>query len=100
MALQGRESRDAAVDALRAKYAARVRALEDRILRARAQVEKQKGEATQRKLEAAVSFGSTVLGALFGRKKLSSTNFGRAATTARGVGRMMKEGEDVDRAAD
>jgi hypothetical protein len=100
LALQGRESRDAGVDALRAKFAARVRTLEDRILRAQAQVEKQKGEATQRKLEAAVSFGSTVLGALFGRKKLSGTNFGRAATTARGVGRMMKEGEDVDRATD
>jgi hypothetical protein len=98
LALQGREARDGAVDALRAKYAARVRTLDDRIARARAQVEKQKGEATQRKLEAAVSFGSTVLGALFGRKKLSSTNLGRAATAARGMGRVMKEGEDVDRA--
>jgi hypothetical protein len=98
LALSGRESRDGAIDALRAKYAARLRTLDDRIARARAQVEKQKGEATQRKLEAAVSFGSTVLGALFGRKKLSSTNLGRAATTARGMGRVMKEGEDVDRA--
>jgi hypothetical protein len=39
-----------------------------------------------------------VLGALFGRKKLSVSSLGRATTAAREVGRSMKEAEDIGRA--
>jgi hypothetical protein len=39
-----------------------------------------------------------VLGALFGRKAISLSNLGRATTAARGVGRAMKETEDIARA--
>jgi hypothetical protein len=50
-------------------------------------------------LQTAISVGSSVLGALLGRKTLSIANVGRATTAARGVGRSMKEQEDVKRAA-
>jgi Sec-independent protein translocase protein TatA len=41
-----------------------------------------------------------VLGALFGRKKLSASTLGKATTAARGMGRTMKESEDIGRAQD
>jgi hypothetical protein len=46
-------------------------------------------------LQAVISFGASLLGALLGRKKLSVTNVTRAGTAARGVGRSMKEAGDV-----
>lgn len=86
-----REERDAAVDKMRKRYATRLRTVEDRIRRAEQRVEKEAAQAKDQKWQAAVSIGSTVLGALFGRK--------RSLTTAsRSIGRTMKEGKDVERA--
>ena len=45
-----------------------------------------------------LSVGSTVLGAIMGRKVLSSTNIGKATTAARGLGKVSKESADVARA--
>ncbi len=57
--------------------------------------------ATRRgKVQTALSFGATLLGALFGRKAASVGTIGRATTAARGVGRSMKEAADVKRAAE
>jgi hypothetical protein len=95
-----REARDQAVDALRKKYAAKQAQLQDRIRRAEANVEKESQQASQAKLQTAVSFGATVLGALFGRKAASVGSLGRATTAARGVGRSMKESEDIKRASE
>ncbi len=95
-----RERRDAEVDAARRKFAAKRAALEEGLRRAQQSVDREQGQATQAKLQTAVSFGATVLGALFGRKTLSVTNLGRATTAARGVGRSYKESEDVGRAQD
>ena len=49
-------------------------------------------------MQTAVSFGATVLGALLGRKTLSTSTLGRATTAVRGAGRDYKESEDVARA--
>ena len=93
-----REQRDKAVDELRRKYAPKLAVLDDKIRRAQQAVERESAQATQQKLQTAVSMGATVLGALFGRKTLSASTLGRATTTARGVGRTMKESQDIDRA--
>ena len=95
-----REARDEAVGALRKKYAAKQAQLEERVRRAEANVEKESQQASQAKLQTAVSFGATVLGALFGRKAASVGSLGRATTAARGVGRSMKESEDIKRASE
>jgi hypothetical protein len=50
---------------------------------------------SQQKTQTAVSLGATLLGALMGRKAVSMSTLGRATTTARGVGRSMKEAADV-----
>jgi hypothetical protein len=94
-----RESRDQAVDRLRQKYAPRLAALQEKLRRAQATQEREAGQASAAKLQTAISFGATVLGALMGRKAASLSTVGRATTAARGVGRSMKEAEDAKRAA-
>jgi hypothetical protein len=92
------EERDRQVLKLRQKYGAKIASLQDRIRRAEHAVEREKSQADQQKMQTAISFGTTVLGALFGRKKLSTSTLGRATTAARGVGRSMKERQDIERA--
>jgi Skp family chaperone for outer membrane proteins len=98
LSLEGREKRDAKVDELRKRYAAKTQTLEDRLRRAQLAVEREAGQAQQAKLQTAVSLGSTVLGALFGRKKLGMGTLGRATTAARGAGRAAQQHQDVARA--
>jgi hypothetical protein len=93
-----REKRDAEVDAVRRRYAEKRARLEAQLQRAQQGVQREQDQASQAKLQTAVSFGATVLGALLGRKTLSATNLGRATTAARGVGRAYKESGDVGRA--
>ncbi len=95
-----REQRDAAVAKLREAYAAKIAALGEKIRRAQQAVERESGQANAQKLQTVVSMGATVLGALFGRKTLSTSTLGRATTAARGVGRSMKESQDIARAQD
>jgi hypothetical protein len=93
-----REKRDAAADGLRQKYAAKLAALQERLRRAEQTVGREKQESVQAGVQTAISVGATVLGALFGRKKLSASTIGRATTAARGAGRTMKQAGDVQRA--
>lgn len=95
-----REARDAEVDALRKKYADKRSKLEDQLRRLQQTVEKEQEQASQQKLQTVVSIGATVMGALFGRKAITTGTIGRATTAARGFGRSAKEAEDVRRAQD
>jgi hypothetical protein len=94
----GRESRDAAVQKLRDSYAPKVARLTQRLQSAQDGVAREKSQAEQQKTQTMVSVGATVLGALFGRKALSVSTLGRATTAVRGVGRSVKETQDVGRA--
>jgi len=100
LAQGGRETRDAALDKLRASYEPKRAALEDRKRRAAQAKEKQADQAKDAALQTAISVGATLLGALGGRKVVSRTNLGRATTAARGVSRTMREQQDIGRAAD
>ena len=93
-----RGSRDKAVDAVRQKYAARQATLAEKFRRAQATKERESEQSTQQKLQAAVSIGATLVGALLGRKAISTGTLGRATTAARGMSRTMKESADVQRA--
>jgi hypothetical protein len=99
--LEGRAARDAAVDAVRRKYAPKQAALADRLQRAQASVDREQQQASDSKLQTAVSFGATVLDVLLrGGRAMTTGTLGRATTTARGVGRSMRESSDVKRAAE
>ena len=93
-----REKRDQQIERLRQKYAPKIGVLQDRIRRAGQAVEREKAQATQQKLSTVISFGATLLTALTGRKTVSQSTLGRAATTARSAGRTLKESQDIARA--
>jgi hypothetical protein len=95
-----REQRDQAVEALRQRYAAKLTSLQDRIRRAQDAVDREAGQAKSAQMQTAISFGTTLLSALVGRKAVSLSTLGRATTAARGVGRAMKEQGDVGRATE
>ena len=95
-----REKRDKLVEQLRQKYAPKVQALQDRIRKAQEAVAREKAQADQQKMQTAISFGATLLGALGGRKINSSGNIGKATTALRGASRTMKESQDIGRAED
>jgi hypothetical protein len=96
--LAQRESRDAAVQKLRDKYAPKVARLNQRLQSAGDAVAREEQQASQQKTQTMVSMGATVLGALFGRKAVSMSTLGRATTAVRGVGRSVKETQDIARA--
>ncbi len=93
-----RVARDAAVDDLRKKFAARRAQIEEQRRRAQVAIERESSQATQQKLQTGLSVGATILGALFGRKSIGAGTIGRATTAARGVSRTMKETDDIRRA--
>jgi hypothetical protein len=92
------ERRDADVDRLRQRYAAKTARVVEKVRKAEEAVEREGRQAGDQKLQTAVSFGAALAGVLLGRKAASMSTLGRATTAARGVGRTMKEREDVARA--
>ncbi|MCI0483409.1 MAG: ATP-binding protein [candidate division NC10 bacterium] len=94
------EERDRWAEQLRKKYAPKTAALEERLRRAQQVVEREKEQVTQQGLQTAISVGATLLGAFLGRKAVGATSVGRATTAARGVGRVLKERQDITRASD
>ena len=97
LAMALKELRDAQKDRLEAKYAPKIAAMDERLRRAAERHQRETGQASQQKLQAAVSIGAAIFGALLGRRGASSS-VGRAATAARGLGRMGKESDDVEQA--
>jgi flagellar motility protein MotE (MotC chaperone) len=92
-----REKRDAAVDAMRRKYAAKLATLEERERRAAQKVEREKSQASDKTISSALSVGGTLLGALFGGGRRGSA-IRTASTAARSVSRASKERADVAQA--
>ena len=90
-----REWRDAEIDRVRDRNAAKLASLTDRIDRARQKVERERAEAKNKSMQTYVSIGSAVLGALLGRKAATSTNIGRAATSMRTASRSARQQADV-----
>lgn len=91
-----REIRDQELDALRTKYERRFQTLEARLQRARQRVETRQAQATQARVNAALSIGTSILGALLGsRRGLSVTSVNRATTAARSVNRTLKGSQDI-----
>ncbi|HEY6083838.1 MAG TPA: DUF87 domain-containing protein [Nitrospira sp.] len=94
----GREQRDKAAESLRQKYAPKITGLQDRVRRAEQMKDRQQSEARSSQMQAAISVGTSILGAFLGRKTISASTIGRATTAIRGAGRAMKESQDVSQA--
>ncbi|HET9864124.1 MAG TPA: hypothetical protein VFP37_11815 [Steroidobacteraceae bacterium] len=98
LALAAREQRDAAVAELRRKWQAKLLQLQDQVRRAEERRAREQAQLSQQKMQTAVSIGSSILGALLGRKAISATNIGRIGTAARSATRIGRESQDVTRA--
>ena len=73
-----REARDLQVEKLRRKYAPKLRRIQEQVTRAEQKVEVEEQQYKEKRFSTAVSIGTTVLGALFGRKVGSVTGAGTA----------------------
>jgi len=93
-----REHRDSEIDKIRKKYTSRINTLEERVRRAEQSVRRQEDQSKQHKMQTVISVGSTILGSFLGKSPVSATTLGRATTSARGAGRVLKSQEDIKRA--
>lgn len=98
LSMKAREQRDIEIEKLRKKYTPKLARLEERIRKAKQRVEEEKEQAKNQTFQSVVSFGSSILGAIFGRKLASRTNVTRATSSVKSVGRVMDQRGDVDRA--
>jgi hypothetical protein len=83
------------VEELRRKFAPKVATVEERLRRALQAAEREEQQAQAEKYQSAIDVGTTLIGALFGRKSL-----GRAGGAVRSMSRARKEAADVARSAD
>ncbi|MFC2063871.1 ATP-binding protein, partial [Chloroflexota bacterium] len=92
-----REKRDELSDNLRDKYVPKHKRLQEKLRKAEQAVEKQEDQAKKAKYQVAVSIGSTILGALSGRK-ISQSTISKASTAMKSASRTLEESRDVNRA--
>jgi hypothetical protein len=92
------EKRDQAVAKIRKRYASKVTTLENRLLRATQAIDREKQQATKKKLDAAVSIGTAILGAFLGRKRVSTSSTTRIGTAIKSASGARKEAADIKRA--
>ena len=92
------ENRDLEVEKLRKRYAPKLERMQERLRKAQVRVEREKAQYGHQKVQTAVSVGATLIGAIFGRKTMSTGTIGRATTSMRGVGRAAREKQDIARA--
>ncbi|NCB41369.1 MAG: DUF87 domain-containing protein [Clostridia bacterium] len=92
------EQRDEAIEKLRMKYASKMNLLEERKNRAEQTLDRQNAMASQKKVEAAVSAGTALLGALLGTKKITATSVSRMGTAVKSTGRALKSSQSIAQA--
>lgn len=93
-----REARDLEITKLRNKYESKFQTLQNRIRKAEVRLAEEVEQANSATTSAVVSFGTSLLGALFGRKKLSSTNVSRIGSTVRSASRAADQRSDIQHA--
>ncbi len=92
------EKRDQAIAKLRKRYASKTTTLENRLMRAQQAIAREQQQASKKTLDTAVSIGTAILGAVLGRKRLSTTSASKVGTAIKTAGSARKEAADVARA--
>ncbi|HEX5765569.1 MAG TPA: hypothetical protein VFY27_08370, partial [Woeseiaceae bacterium] len=92
------ERRDEAIEKVRKRYAGKASTLENRLLRARQAIEREASQSNSKMVSTAVSFGTAILGAVLGRKRLSATSASRVGAAIRSASGARKQASDVERA--
>ncbi len=86
-----REKRDADAEKIRQKFEPKIKTLQDKISRSELKYEKEKSNSFFKKVEAFLSFLTTLLSSLMGRNKITSTTISKAGTTLRKASRSMED---------
>lgn len=89
-----REKRDEMIKKLREKYAAKLTVLSDKVQRAQAKTAKKQQKAGLQKVQTIISFGSTLLGAIFGRGMTKGT-ITETGTSLRRATQISKDSQEV-----
>ncbi|MEM9403517.1 MAG: DUF87 domain-containing protein [Pseudomonadota bacterium] len=92
------EKRDQAIAKVRKRYASKATTLENRLMRAEQAIQREQQQSSKKKVDTAISIGTALLGAVLGRKRLSTTTANKVGTAIRSAGSARKEAGDVKRA--
>ncbi len=96
IAQTARELRDKAIEELREKTTKTLKSIEDKAIKAQVKVDTQKAQANSAKLSAAVSIGTSILGAFLGRKSgLGAVGSLMKGSTVTSASRVMREGQEA-----
>ena len=90
-----RERRDLEVEKLRAKYAPKLKSVEDKLRRAEQRLEKEKSQVKEHSMSSVLQIGTSILGAVFGRKLSSASSMSKAASGIKSAQRISREQGDV-----
>ncbi len=93
-----REERDLEREKVRVKFSKLLPKEEADVRAAEERVNRESAQAQQESLSTAVSFGTSILGAVFGRKLSSRTNVTAAGRAIQGAGRVSRSRQDVNSA--
>ncbi|MGY0398464.1 MAG: ATP-binding protein [Ostreibacterium sp.] len=93
--IQLREARDAEVATLREQISKKSLALETKLQRAEAKVDKEAEQASGKTMEAIIGAGTAIFSAFFSRKKVSVTNARRLGSALRKAKGAFSERDDV-----
>lgn len=93
-----KEQRDLQVEKLRKRYGSKLATLQGRIRSAEQSVERESEQFRKASFDSAIKIGSTLMGALFGRKLMSRTNVSKASTSMRSMGSAAGQRGDITRA--
>ncbi|MFT5322416.1 MAG: hypothetical protein ACI8P0_000251 [Planctomycetaceae bacterium] len=94
------EKRDMSVEKLRRKYGPKLERLQDRIRRAEQRGDVEKGQAQSATMSAALSWGTSLVGAFLGRKTVSATSARALGSSMRSTSRASQQRGDIKRAED
>jgi hypothetical protein len=87
-----------AVEKLKKQYEIKRKTLDSQLMKAEQARDRESEQSRGRKMQTVISFGATVLGTIFGSKRLGTGTLGRATTAMRDVGRSIDQAGDVKRA--
>ena len=91
--------RDESLETLRAKFKPKLEAIQEKMRRAQEKLARQQAQASQTGWDATIAVGSSVLGAILGRKTDQQDQRGRLTSAAKAATRAAKQREDASQAA-
>ena len=94
------EQRDTAKEKLQQKYAQKFQTVRNEISRGLERVEREQSQLKSKRLDSILTVGTSIMGALLGRKRISSANAGRASSSMKSIKRYSDESKDLSEAND